>query len=263
MRFENQFPTGRSSGLLGLRRGDPVISDAGRMLGGPAVALRPRDYRRIHRSVVQDSPERDDGESPTSSDTTWRVISAAVSGLIVSAGGGLAACGELAVSRLLIALVSWIFVQFMEGCAAYAAGMYPVPMDLDEPMGRCAPPDVSQPGREDPNRLGSPKSGPGEIFPSTKGAIRGNATVLYLALPSAAALETEFVASPQAPRAASTGWTTSIKSVAAGIRARIRWWRDRRLAMAELRSLDDRGLRDVGISRCDIEYIVRHGDRRE
>ena len=43
----------------------------------------------------------------------------------------------------------------------------------------------------------------------------------------------------------------------------MRAMRDWRLAMAELRSLDDRALRDIGICRFEIECFARHGDRRE
>lgn len=38
---------------------------------------------------------------------------------------------------------------------------------------------------------------------------------------------------------------------------RYRAWRQRRLAIAELQSLDDRTLRDIGLSRGDIAGIVR------
>ena len=57
--------------------------------------------------------------------------------------------------------------------------------------------------------------------------------------------------------------STSITSLLAKFRSRMRGGRDRRLAIMELRSLDGRSLRDMGISRCDIEYFARHGDRCE
>jgi len=259
MQHEDHFPAGRPSRRLALRRGDKVMSDAGRMAAGPPVALRPRADRHIQRPLVPDSPNGDDAMPRTSSDTTWRVISTAVSGVIVNAGGGLAGCGEFAASRLLITCVSWICVQVLEGCAAYGAAMYPLPMDLENPPHRGDP----QSGREEPNRPGRTRSGPGEIFPGAKGAIGGNATVLYLAPSSKAWPDAEFVVRRQAARAASRGWAAFIRSVAAGIRTKIRLWRDRRLAITELRSLDDRSLRDVGISRGDIEYVMRHRDVSE
>jgi uncharacterized protein YjiS (DUF1127 family) len=37
--------------------------------------------------------------------------------------------------------------------------------------------------------------------------------------------------------------------------------RERRRASAALRSFDDRMLRDIGVSRWEIEYMVRHGRR--
>jgi len=38
---------------------------------------------------------------------------------------------------------------------------------------------------------------------------------------------------------------------------------ERRRAIAELRALDDRALRDIGVYRCNIEQFARHGARRE
>jgi len=45
--------------------------------------------------------------------------------------------------------------------------------------------------------------------------------------------------------------------------SKIREGNARRRAIAELRSLDDRSLRDIGISRGDIGYIARYGARPE
>ena len=39
-------------------------------------------------------------------------------------------------------------------------------------------------------------------------------------------------------------------------------WRQRRIAAAELRSLDDRMLADLGVTRSEIDRVVRDGVRR-
>jgi uncharacterized protein YjiS (DUF1127 family) len=67
------------------------------------------------------------------------------------------------------------------------------------------------------------------------------------------------VRSEMAPRA-SFGWRASIGSLLARFRSRIRRERDSGLSIAELRALDNRMLRDLGISRCDIEYLAGRGD---
>jgi uncharacterized protein YjiS (DUF1127 family) len=48
-----------------------------------------------------------------------------------------------------------------------------------------------------------------------------------------------------------------------------KWWhayalrRERNAAVRELRALDDRALKDIGINRCEIEWVVdRHDDTR-
>ena len=63
-----------------------------------------------------------------------------------------------------------------------------------------------------------------------------------------------------APR---NGRTISLKVMVAACWSRIRRAQARRRAIEELRDMDDRALRDIGISRWDIAYIVRYGVRRE
>jgi uncharacterized protein YjiS (DUF1127 family) len=45
------------------------------------------------------------------------------------------------------------------------------------------------------------------------------------------------------------------QAVLAAVRAYARW-RERRAAVRELHSLDDRSLRDIGVSRSEIEWVV-------
>lgn len=58
---------------------------------------------------------------------------------------------------------------------------------------------------------------------------------------------------PSPPR-----WYVSIKTVVMFVLSKIRDELAIRQAMAELRDLDDRMLRDIGLSRCDIASIRRH-----
>lgn len=60
-------------------------------------------------------------------------------------------------------------------------------------------------------------------------------------------------------RAANSGWLASIRSAITGMWSTIRQWRATRRAIAELRTLDDRSLRDIGLLRCEIDAIPRIG----
>jgi len=51
---------------------------------------------------------------------------------------GLAARGEAGFSGFLLAAISWIAAEVLEGCAAYAEAMYPIPL---EPPGQFDPAD--------------------------------------------------------------------------------------------------------------------------
>jgi uncharacterized protein YjiS (DUF1127 family) len=54
-------------------------------------------------------------------------------------------------------------------------------------------------------------------------------------------------------------WLASIRSAITRMRSMIRERRARRRAIAELRALDDRSLRDIGLLRCEIDQIPRIG----
>jgi uncharacterized protein YjiS (DUF1127 family) len=222
MQFEKQLPGHRSPLARAAHRDVTTISLSRRMsspkaaatLVGRSAALRPHAY-----SYQQIDLRRGEGDR-TSEDRslrtwpgqgTWSAFPAAMFGLTARVIGGVAACGEVAISGFLLAFMSWTIAQTLAGCAAYAQAMYPVFVDLDEHD----PAGGSQPERSEP-----------------------------------------------AP-AASPGWGASIASLAGKLQSSMRRGRDRRLAMAELRTLDDRSLRDMGISRYDIEHIARHGDRCE
>jgi uncharacterized protein YjiS (DUF1127 family) len=54
-------------------------------------------------------------------------------------------------------------------------------------------------------------------------------------------------------------WFVSIRSGITSLWSMIGRWRARRRAIAELRSLDDRSLRDIGLLRCEIDSLPRVG----
>ena len=58
-------------------------------------------------------------------------------------------------------------------------------------------------------------------------------------------------------------WRTAISAPAMRLLSKIRETYARQQAVAELQAMDDRSLRDMGISRADISSIARHGVRPE
>jgi uncharacterized protein YjiS (DUF1127 family) len=175
------------------------------------------------------------------SDTSWRAVSAAASALMTRAAAGFALCSEAAFPNVLLAVLSWTFAQALAGCAAYAEAMYPGLAD-------------AQSGHGDPAQL------PRQMSSAVQDEI-GRAAPVSLPrqiAPGARPVETESMARLEQARSA-----VSIASLIRQFRSRMRGGRERRLAIAELQALDDRSLRDIGISRSDIAYIVRRGDRCE
>jgi uncharacterized protein YjiS (DUF1127 family) len=174
--------------------------------------------------------------SSSPDDRRWRAAMAASSALVMKAAMGAAAFTESAFPNFLFAVMSWTIAQVVTGCAEYARAMGPI-SELDEridhrpPTGEFEGPDQPQPS-------------PG-------------------ARSSATAIPTGCIARMEAARANSPAWGASVRSLLAGFRSCIRQGRGRRLAIIELRALDDRSLRDIGISRCDIEYLASRGDRCE
>lgn len=62
--------------------------------------------------------------------------------------------------------------------------------------------------------------------------------------------------------AISTSTTRKSSGLFSGLIDSIATWRKRQLAAAELRALDDRMLDDLGVSRSEIDSVVRDGVRR-
>ncbi len=62
---------------------------------------------------------------------------------------GVAACGEAGFSGFLLAAMSWIAAEILEGCATYAQAMYPIPL---EPPDRFDAADGQKPHVEDSNQ---------------------------------------------------------------------------------------------------------------
>jgi uncharacterized protein YjiS (DUF1127 family) len=189
----------------------------------------PRPFQDQHRGhaggLILSLPQHDARTQPMPSAWSSLTVKAATT-LSYSAGHALPA--------LLFAFVSWAVAEILSGCAAYAEAMY-------------APPAATKPGLDLTTML-------------VNGGSAGHSHQIQPGTEAAALRPAEWRNERPAVRA---DWGVSLTRVVATCWSSVRRSRDRRQAIEELRSLDDRSLRDIGISRSDIESIVRYGARRE
>jgi uncharacterized protein YjiS (DUF1127 family) len=207
----------------------------------PRAQIRPRraeprpveDLRRGHAGTQIISPPRHEARAQPAS-SAW-------SSLTVKAATTLSYSAGPALPALLFAFVSWVVAEILSGCAAYAEAMYAPP---------AAKGLVAAPTKPGLNRM-------------TMQANGGSAGHSHQARPGTRAAALPPAEWRNERRAVRADWRVSLTQVVVACWSSLcRSW-DRRRAIGELRSLDDRSLRDIGISRSDIEYIVRYGARRE
>jgi uncharacterized protein YjiS (DUF1127 family) len=166
-----------------------------------------------------------------------------MSARIAKAGGTLSDFAENVLPNLLLAAVDWVVRETLDGCAAYAEALYGVPFsDLAEPV----PAEVAQ--RPAPNRLRLVAIHARDDFESRGQAVMPvQIDVGALAWPGSL---------PGKKRGILSRWRTAISIFIVAPGARIRLAREKRQALAELCAMDDRSLRDIGLTAGDIEYIV-------
>jgi len=136
MTCENRSPKARSlltfARRRAIRRKSRMFraSNAGPMPAGQHGVVELHAYRQF-RHATQDRPEDDDRALPTPSGegTWWHAVRTTASGLMVTTFGSLAERGEPAFSGFPLVAASWIATLILEGCAAYAEGMYPIFLD--------------------------------------------------------------------------------------------------------------------------------------
>jgi uncharacterized protein YjiS (DUF1127 family) len=152
--------------------------------------------------------------------------------------------------NLLLGIVSWIIAETFVGCAAYAEAMYGMPLvpEVAQPVPAETPP------RRVPNRLSLVSIHARDDFATPE-------RPAYAALPAHAALGV--LALPAKKQGRLSRWRSALGSLIVACRSTICRAHERRQMIAELRELDDRSLRDIGVSRCDIEHIARYGTRLE
>ena len=174
-----------------------------------------------------------------------RAARCAWSSLTVEAATTLSYCAGHALPALLFGIFSWAVSEILASFAAYAEAMHPPPAPGGLPP---AETDVI-----DSLRAASPSLSrmPMQVIDGSAGYSNQTSPGIGPAVPT-----TGYPAMRNDGR-------VSLECTAAA------WWsslyraRDRRRAIEELQGLDDRSLHDIGVSRCDIAYIVRYGARRE
>lgn len=135
--------------------------------------------------------------------------------------------------------VCWLVARLIEGFAAYGQGMHPSFVDL----GECI----------DGRKL----EWDSQCRPHTEDEHRSEMPWLNLSRPRTSG---DADRSSRA-QTASPGWHARDTSPVFRFWARMRHERRVRQTITKLEALDDQTLKDIGIHRCQVESIVRHGDR--
>jgi uncharacterized protein YjiS (DUF1127 family) len=216
----------------------------------PGIASRAYWPRQSDRRTIIYRPF-DDGR-PSSAIGAQRRRPSAFRKSVVRAGTHVAYLAGHAFPNLLLAAGSWVVAEVLAGCATYAEAMYCIPPGmLDHPsVGECAPSGLSLPGHGPARRkpdllviLGDGRSCAGPPKDPSQAACDGSDRAAYA----------------EQPPAIAAGWRIVIAAPAVRLMAKWQRAQSRRQALAELRNLDERSLRDIGLTRCDIECAARHG----
>jgi uncharacterized protein YjiS (DUF1127 family) len=201
----------------------------------PRIASRAYWPRQLDRRAIIYRPF-DDSRLPLAVSAPRKRPSAFRKGM-ARAGARVSYLAGHAFPNLLLVAGSWVVAEVLAGCATYAEAMYCIPPEVTD--GRCAPPEVL------------PRNAPAGRRPDLF-------VVLGDGRPQTAREGGDCASHPERPSANAAGWHVAI--AAPMVRLMAKWQRaqSRRRALAELRALDDRSLRDIGLTRADIEYAARH-----
>jgi uncharacterized protein YjiS (DUF1127 family) len=223
---------------------------------------------RYHRSRSQIEPARQTSQrvvqDPNSGDERALVIplphgreparpaAMTMSAMTVKAVIRVSHFAEHTLPNLMVAVFSWIITETLAGCTAYAESLYPIPP---------APEAVEAAPDETPRRRTADRLSLVSIH-ARLGVVNGEQPTLAPTLDHDQTDADTFVQPERQPGAI---WRrcSSLGIFIAACALRIRRARARRRAIAELRGLDDRTLRDIGLSASDIEYIVWRDMERE
>jgi len=157
---------------------------------------------------------------------------------------------EHTLPNLMVAVFSWIITETLAGCTAYAESLYPIPP---------APEAVEAAPNETPRRRAADRLSLVSIH-ARLGVVSCEQPTLA---PTLDQTDADTFVQPERQPGAIWRRCSSLGIFIASCALRIRRARARRRAIAELRGLDERSLRDIGLSASDIEYIVWRDTGRE
>jgi uncharacterized protein YjiS (DUF1127 family) len=217
--------------------------------------------RQIDRSAVSVRPSNSDRPLLTSSqeDASQPAILEALPRLMVKAVARFAEHAGTAFPNLLLAIA-----EFLAGCAAYAEAMYPPPPMADERVHSGVPVPTACPTLDILPLKGKPSL---IAIAGNRNRSIGSKELCFrleqTGPVAGAQADAENMAWPMKGPDAGSPWPVSIIAPAISLLARLRRAQAQRQAIVELRGLDDRTLRDIGISRCNVEHIASDGACRE
>jgi uncharacterized protein YjiS (DUF1127 family) len=165
--------------------------------------------------------------------------------LTVKAATTLSHCAGHALPALLLGIVCWAVAEILAGFAAYAESIYPPPA----PSG-LAPAET--------DATDTPRNANPSLSLTTMQVNDGSVAYSDEARPDVRAAVVTADCST-----ARTARRVPLTRLCAARWSSLCRAQDRRRTIEELQSLDDRSLRDIGMSRCDIEHIVQYGVRQE
>jgi uncharacterized protein YjiS (DUF1127 family) len=179
-----------------------------------------------------------------------RPAATTMSAMAIKALNGVSHFAEHTLPDFLVAVFSWIITETLAGCTAYAESLYPIP-----PAPEAAEPALDEtPRRRAPERL-------------SLASIHARLDIVTCEQPTLApALDPadyDRLAQPERRPGALWRHCSSLGIFIAACALRVRRARARRQAIAELRALDDRSLRDIGLTASDIDYIAWRDMGRE
>jgi uncharacterized protein YjiS (DUF1127 family) len=157
---------------------------------------------------------------------------------------------EHTLPNLMVAVFSWIITETLAGCTAYAESLYPIPP---------APEAVETAPDEIPRRRAADRLSLVSVH-ARLGVVASEQPTLA---PTLDRTDADTFARPARQPGALWRRCSALGVFIATCALRIRRARARRQAIAELRGLDERSLRDIGLSASDIEYVVWRDTGRE
>ncbi|WP_024508299.1 DUF1127 domain-containing protein [Bradyrhizobium sp. ARR65] len=204
-----------------------------------------QEIRRIGRHPIPIRPFDDDRRAIARQDIARRDIPPAVLRFTFEAFARLGAGAGTTFPNVLLGIVTCVIGEFLAGCAAYGEAMYMVPVPAEDDAKAANPLTSALPRACGSAASPRPKL---RVIAGTAAPGVESHEPLPLSEPPEPSLPTSQQEAP---------WYVSISSAATVWFRSVRQARVRRGAVIELKALDDRSLRDIGLCRSDIEAAVK------